>query len=201
MEPMLPDFLAAARTLTFSPPAIPVISNLTGQLAGDEIQTPEYWADHIRRTVRFSDGITALARAGVTAYIELGPDSTLTAATLDTLDDPAALVIPALRKDTPEPDTLLTALAQMHTHGIDINWAALDPQPPRPHHQLPTYPFQQHHYWHDAASMGTQGRPRWGWTAPTTRCWRRWSGSPMPRTWCSPAGCRAGRHPGSPTTW
>jgi polyene macrolide polyketide synthase len=157
MDQALPAFLDAARTVTYHPPAVPLVSNLTGQLAGDEIRTPDYWAAHIRATVRYADGVTALAAAGATAYLEIGPDATLTTATLDTLTTPPRLAVPALRKDAPEPDTLLTALAHLHANGTDINWTALYPPAPQPHHQLPTYPFQQRRHWHDIASTSAHG--------------------------------------------
>ncbi|WP_459954090.1 acyltransferase domain-containing protein, partial [Mycobacterium avium] len=57
MEPMLDGFAAAAAGIEPRPPRIPLVSNLTGQLAGPGYGTPQYWVDHVRRPVRFVDGV------------------------------------------------------------------------------------------------------------------------------------------------
>ncbi|MFJ9885519.1 acyltransferase domain-containing protein, partial [Streptomyces sp. NPDC091287] len=79
MDNILDDFRHAISHLTFHPPTIPLISNLTGLPAtADDLTTPDYWTHHIRRTVRFHPGIHHLETHGTTRYLELGPDATLT---------------------------------------------------------------------------------------------------------------------------
>src|SRR3712207_939091 len=74
MAGMLDEFFAVASTLSYRPPSIPVVSNLDGDVA-----TPEYWVRHVREAVRFVDGMKALEAAGVTTYVEVGPDAVLSA--------------------------------------------------------------------------------------------------------------------------
>ncbi|MEV7981246.1 type I polyketide synthase, partial [Streptomyces sp. NPDC086519] len=125
----------------------------TGQLADpDAIRTPAYWAHHIRATVRFADGIQALAAYGVTTYLELGPDSTLTAMARENLDsgtENQAVFVPALRRDGDEPRTLTSALARLHIAGVPVDLGALHGTTARPPlmPELPTYAFQRAHYW------------------------------------------------------
>ncbi|MDX3111021.1 SDR family NAD(P)-dependent oxidoreductase, partial [Nonomuraea angiospora] len=59
------------------------------------------------------------------------------------------------RKNHPEPDTLLTAIATTHTHNTTTtpNWHQLLPNATTT--DLPTYPFQHHHYWLEAPSTVT----------------------------------------------
>ncbi|WP_461087887.1 type I polyketide synthase, partial [Streptomyces deserti] len=157
MEPMLEEFRQVAQGLEYQAPSLPVVSNLTGRMASvDELRDPEYWVRHVREAVRFHDGIAALADFGATTIVELGPDAVLTAMAHDTLTAPEAQagLIPALRKDRPELDTFLTALAQAYVRGTAIDWTPLfAPTEARHRVDLPTYPFQHESYWLHAPAL------------------------------------------------
>ncbi|WP_462183511.1 acyltransferase domain-containing protein, partial [Frankia sp. AgKG'84/4] len=117
--PILNTFHTTAASLTYQPPTIPLISNLTGHLTTPEdLTTPDYWTRHIRHTVQYTTGITTLTSQHVTTYLELGPDTTLTTLTTQTLNpDSNPLVLPTLRPTQNPLTTLSTALATLHTHG------------------------------------------------------------------------------------
>ncbi len=153
MDPALDDFREVAAKLTYQEPTLPVVSNVTGELADTaELKDPEYWVRHIREAVRFHDGLNALTEYGVSTLLELGPDAVLTAMAHDTLTEPAAQtgLIAALRKDRPEADTFLTALAHLHVRGIGVDWTSVyAPVESRRLVDLPTYAFQRDHYWLD----------------------------------------------------
>ncbi|WP_442759728.1 SDR family NAD(P)-dependent oxidoreductase [Streptomyces longwoodensis] len=140
MEPVLDEFRQIAATLDYHPARIPVISNTTGQPA-ENLTSPDYWTQHIRRPVRFTDSLHHLTQQGVTTFLELGPDATLTALTRTTLDDTHATAV--LHKSTPEPQALHTALAALWVHGTPVTW----PHPADRHVDLPTYPFDHQHFW------------------------------------------------------
>ncbi len=96
LDPVLEDLRGIAGTLGYQPAAVPVVSTLTGTAAaGSDLRDPGYWARQARQPVRFADAVTALHRAGVTRYLEIGPDTTLTAAIQRTLSSPAAGHAPA----------------------------------------------------------------------------------------------------------
>ncbi|MFX0544541.1 amino acid adenylation domain-containing protein [Roseovarius sp. S1116L3] len=58
MEPALATFREALAKLTFNAPAIPIVSTVTGEwLTESEAVDPCYWADHMRRPVRFYDAV------------------------------------------------------------------------------------------------------------------------------------------------
>nr|WP_083976685.1 type I polyketide synthase [Kitasatospora azatica] len=146
MDPMLDQFRAIASSLTYNQPTIPLVSNLTGTLADpQDLQTPDYWVRHVRETVRYTHAITTLATEGATTFLELGPDTVLTAMTQDTLDN--ATTIPLLRANRPEPHTATRALAELHTTGTTINWSTYYAGTGATTTPLPTYAFQHQHYW------------------------------------------------------
>nr|WP_134729754.1 type I polyketide synthase [Amycolatopsis nivea] len=168
MEPMLAEFAAVARTLTYSRPEIPVVSNVSGALAGAEIATPEYWVSHVRAAVRFHDGLTALSAQGVSRFVEVGPDGVLSALARQSFD---AVVVPVLRKDRPEPQAALTALAELFVSGLVPDWAAVFAGRGAQRVDLPPYAFQRKRYWIDAranrdevtaAGLASAGHPLLG---------------------------------------
>ncbi|CAM5658297.1 hypothetical protein SLAVM298S_00002 [Streptomyces lavendulae subsp. lavendulae] len=108
----------------------------------------DFWVRHVREAVRFLDGIRALEAAGVTTYLELGPDGTLSALAHDCVTDRAAAAFaPTLRADRPEAQTLATALARAHVRGAAVDWHAHFAPARARRVDLPTYPFQRERYW------------------------------------------------------
>jgi acyl transferase domain-containing protein/acyl carrier protein len=158
MDPMLEEFRGLASSIGFEPPQIPIVSNLTGLVAGEEIATAEYWVAQARETVRFAEGIAALEASGVTRFVELGPDrvlSTMAHATLSQDTAQSALLTGTLRSRHGEIDSLLASLAETHTHGVQVNWAEFFAGRRAQPVDLPTYAFQHQRYWIEpSASTG-----------------------------------------------
>ncbi|WP_218827196.1 acyltransferase domain-containing protein, partial [Actinoplanes regularis] len=144
MDEVIPEFVAVVAGLRLSPPRIPLVSNVSGRLAGDEIRTAEYWGEQIRQAVRFHDGVITLREQGVTRFVELGPDAVLSALVQQSLET-TTVVAPTMRKGQA---TFLTALAHLHVTGRDVDWSPL--LTGGRHVDLPTYPFQQQRYWLEA---------------------------------------------------
>ncbi len=148
MEAMLADFAAVAEGLSFHPPQLPVISNVTGEPADFElIQTPGYWVRHVREAVRFADGVTTLVRQGVNTFVELGPGGELTALAKGCAGEKKVTAVPSLRGDRSEPKALLETLARVHTAGRRIDWQSVYGTWGGKPVGLPTYAFQREPYW------------------------------------------------------
>ncbi|MGW1819851.1 type I polyketide synthase, partial [Streptomyces sp. NPDC002125] len=150
MEPMLAEFRAVAESVSFGEARIPVVSNVTGEVAGSEdLRSAEYWVRHVREAVRFADGVRALSAAGVTVFLEVGPDAVLTAMAQSSAAD--AVFVPGLRRNQGEPEALVAALARLHTVGHSPDWAAFYAPTGARRVGLPTYAFQHESYWLDTA--------------------------------------------------
>ncbi len=151
MDGMLDGFAAVVESLTFGAPLIPVVSDVTGEVAdADTLGRPEYWVRHVREAVRFTDAVATLREAKVRTFVELGPDGTLSAMTRQCLgDEHDALVVPLLRRDRPEPHSLTTAVAELHVRGVAADWEAFFAGLGARRVDLPTYAFQRQRYWLD----------------------------------------------------
>ncbi|SED61580.1 type I polyketide synthase [Streptomyces sp. PAN_FS17] len=164
MDPMLEDFRTAIADLHFAQPNIPFVSETSPD-------TVDYWVHHVRDTVRFADNIRTLTDQGVTRFLEIGPDGTLTALIEQTAPQDA-LVVPSLRKNMAEEAAALTALSRLFVHGVPVDWAALFAGTgPRLPEVVPTYPFQRRRFWpepslsvKDAVALGLEpvGHPLLG---------------------------------------
>ncbi|MFF7459774.1 beta-ketoacyl synthase N-terminal-like domain-containing protein, partial [Kitasatospora sp. NPDC008115] len=159
MEPMLGEFAEVLAGVVFEAPRVPLVSNVTGAVAGAEIRTPEYWVEHVRASVRFAAGVEALRAEGVTAFLELGPDGVLAAMAKDCLiDEPGVAVAAVTRRERPEVSTLLAALGRLHVHGTGVDWAAVLGGRAGRRVDLPTYAFQRERFWLEGVGgVGVEG--------------------------------------------
>ncbi len=157
MEPMIGEFKAAARELTVNQTTIPVISNVTGQVAGDDFASADYWTQHIRAAVRFADSVRFAHSAGAGRFLEIGPGGGLTSSIEESLAEAEIVSVPLLRKDRPEPTSLITGLAQGFVSGLGVDWRAV--LPGAGFVELPTYAFERRRFWlsADGAAVDAAG--------------------------------------------
>ncbi|WP_290062483.1 type I polyketide synthase, partial [Amycolatopsis solani] len=127
MDGMLDAFREVAESVTFHPARIPL------SVDGDPA-TAGFWVGHVRETVRFADTVARLADAGVTTFVELGPDGVLTAMGRDCLPDGDFL--PSLRSDRDDVEAVYPVLAVLGTPAVTTSTV-----------DLPTYPFERQRFW------------------------------------------------------
>ncbi len=142
MEPMLEQLRTVAERLTYRPARIPVVSTLTGLTGG--LDSADYWVRQAREPVALARALhTLTGERAANQMVELGPDATLTALAKPTVPDDTVL-LSTLRRDRPEPGTLIEMAARLYVAGRSARWAGILPGRAV---ALPTYPFQRKRYW------------------------------------------------------
>jgi acyl transferase domain-containing protein/acyl-CoA synthetase (AMP-forming)/AMP-acid ligase II/NAD(P)-dependent dehydrogenase (short-subunit alcohol dehydrogenase family)/acyl carrier protein len=149
IESMLPAFERIAKEVTFSPPQINLISNLTGELATADITTPAYWCRHIRQPVKFAASMETLYQQSCDVFVEIGPKPTLLGMGHQCLPENVAVWLPSLRQGKNDWQPLLQSLGELYVRGATIDWSGFDHDYQRRRVRLPTYPFQRKRYWLD----------------------------------------------------
>ncbi|WP_432045126.1 SDR family NAD(P)-dependent oxidoreductase [Streptomyces asiaticus] len=156
LDGMLDEFRTVAEGIGYRAPAVPLVSNLTGKVASDEeLCSPEYWVRHVRGCVRFADGVRSAEADGVTAILELGPDSTAAGMAEDSVSDPGStVVVSALRRQRDEVSALTGALAELSVRGVTVAWSSVLAGRGGGRVDLPTYAFQRERYWPAQTAAG-----------------------------------------------
>jgi acyl transferase domain-containing protein len=152
MDPILPAFAERVGRVARSAPRIPFVSNVTGTwITGEEAQDPEYWARHLRRAVRFSEGVRCLREEGNPVLLEVGPGNTLASFVRQHGDDaePAAVAssLRHPREEGADRAFLLGALGRLWLAGAPVDWALVNARSRRRRVPLPTYPFERERFW------------------------------------------------------
>jgi acyl transferase domain-containing protein/thioesterase domain-containing protein len=158
LDVILPRWEAFLRSITLSPPSIPIISNRSGKwLSAEEATDPLYWVGHLRSAVKFADGLATLSADPRRIYIEVGPGRALSslAKAQGTID--ANQVINSLPHANEQCDDrlhFLCALGRAYVAGLPVDasrfWGGGVPNKVT----LPTYAFQHRRYFIDQ-SAGT----------------------------------------------
>ncbi|MEV0446842.1 SDR family NAD(P)-dependent oxidoreductase [Streptomyces sp. NPDC050600] len=160
MDPMLDELRAVAEKLTFHPPALPLVSTVTGEpVTAETLSSPAYWAEQVRRPVRFHDAVRRLADDGARTLLDAGPDGSL-AGLVAGWGDPSLAAVAALRRDRPEADALADALGRLHVRGVPVDWETYFAGTGARRIDLPTSAFRPERYWlpTDAENRGGEGR-------------------------------------------
>jgi non-ribosomal peptide synthase protein (TIGR01720 family) len=171
MDPILEPFADEVGRVRLNPPSIPYLSNVTGGwIRDDETTDPNYWAKHLRQTVRFANGAQELVKEPDWVLLEVGPGKTLMTITRWHPERAAGQVVltslpPAPQvEDAAERDSdarfLLTTLGRLWIAGVDVDWAGYYAHEERLRVPLPTYPFERQRYWIEAQPQSYGGFSR-----------------------------------------
>ncbi|MHC8560735.1 acyltransferase domain-containing protein [Streptomyces albidoflavus] len=87
MDAMLQDFERVARSVSYAPPKLPLVSNLTGDAVTDaQVCDPGYWVRHVREAVRLATACTPSPAAAPPATSNSAPTESCAAFAQETLD-------------------------------------------------------------------------------------------------------------------
>jgi acyl transferase domain-containing protein/acyl carrier protein len=162
MDGAIEPFIECLRGITFNPPQLPFISNVTGTwITAAAATDPLYWAQHLRQPVQFSAGIAELLTNPDAIFLEVGAGRTLGTLTKQQAPVRAASALPnrTILSSLPHPqdkssdlELMLKSLGQLWLSGVDIDWQSFYADRECQRVPLPTYPFDRQRYWIDAPS-------------------------------------------------
>ncbi|MEM1254708.1 MAG: SDR family NAD(P)-dependent oxidoreductase [Cyanobacteria bacterium P01_H01_bin.21] len=156
MDPILEPFRQHCQQIKWQSPQIPYISNLTGTwITNEQAVDPNYWVQHLRQPVRFSEGIHQLYAelSEKAVLLEVGPSRNLSSLAKRHPARTQQQVLASLRhpqEQASEVATVFSALGQLWLGGVPIDWPAVYSEERRYRVPLPTYPFEHQRYWLDA---------------------------------------------------
>ncbi len=150
MEPMLEQFAEEIADVTFHPPGIPFVSNLTGNFVSEHEIDHNYWLRHIRSPVQFVDSIATLCKKGYLHFLEAGGQDQLKVLTsrMIPVNGRAYASLPNPRKNPDQIGHLAGTMAELYSRGFIADWGMyyMD-KPVRRVVSFPNYPFQRQEFW------------------------------------------------------
>ncbi|MGC0423496.1 SDR family NAD(P)-dependent oxidoreductase [Embleya sp. AB8] len=187
MTEVFDEFRAALADITFRPPEIPLISNVTGALAKfAELGRADYWVRHIGEPVLFMSGVRAVEQRGRHAFVEIGPSTALTALAKRSVTAEEHRWAASVRRRDPRGDTALRGLAELYTAGIAVDWRGVHAGRRSTRIPLPTYAFERKRYW-----LPVTGPTGAGASGPAQGAgWHPLLGRPVPALEGDPEGTR-----------
>jgi len=162
MEPTMDAWRGVLNTVVLRAPTIPFVSNLSGSfISAEEATDTEYWVKHLRRTVRFADGLDLLVSPQTPLkqqrhLIEVGPGQVLSMIAKRRSHRSPHTVMSVLARSAAQDDAraLLQCIGQLWLHGVPIDWSGYHAAESRRRVPLPTYPFERQRFWVEPTQHG-----------------------------------------------
>lgn len=156
VDPILEKFKAAAASVVFNKPEVPVLSPLTGEIIRDAgIIGPDYLARHARETVNFwsalDTGKDEKAFDEKTAWVEIGAHPVCSGMVKSSLGAWIPTTAGSLRRNEDPWKTLTNSISTLYLCGVAFDWNEFHRQFNEAQEllELPTYSFDAKKYWLD----------------------------------------------------
>ncbi|MBD2208301.1 aminotransferase class III-fold pyridoxal phosphate-dependent enzyme [Nostoc linckia FACHB-104] len=154
MDSIVAPFAEVVGQVKLSAPQIPFVSTVTATwITAEQATDPMYWANHLRQTVRFAEGVQTLWEQPERVLLEVGPRATTaTLARQQAKDIKQQIAIASLTdnaENNAEWTALLKAVGQLWLAGVTVDWSNFYQDETRQRIPLPTYPFERQRFWID----------------------------------------------------
>lgn len=156
MEPAFEPLVKEISRIKLSPPKIPYISNVTGKwITHSQATDPTYWASHMRKAVRFEEGVCELLKTPDRIFLEIGPGHSLGSflqqhpLSRKCEDLVAVASLPHSYERQADEAFLMATLGKLWLAGVELNFKQFYSGESRRKIALPTYPFERKKYWID----------------------------------------------------
>ena len=148
LDPAVDPFRQAVRSAKAGRPRIPIITNVTGTwLDDDEAGSDKHWANQLRHTVRFTDGLDTLLAEDNLLLLEVGAERVLSELAMrHPRYRPEIKALSTLRRPRQgEIDEMefFETIGAIWEAGNTIDWQAMYQDEKRRRVSLPGYPFER----------------------------------------------------------
>nr|WP_035796300.1 type I polyketide synthase [Kitasatospora mediocidica] len=145
------ECLAPVRPMTAK---VPFLSTVTGEwVKGPELDAG-YWFANLRSTVELEGAVRRLVSEGFGLFVETSAHPVLTMAVQETAEamDREVAAIGTLRRGEGGLERLWTSVGEAWVRGVSVDWPAAFAGTGSRQVALPTYAFQNQHYWLEAGT-------------------------------------------------
>ncbi len=158
VEPLREELLEAIAGIAPRSGDVPFYSTVTGERLDTAALDEQYWYRNMREPVQFERAIGNILEDAPGALVEISPHPVLTVgmqrivqarevSELESSIRGAPAALGTLRRGLDDAERFVVALAELWTHGGDVNWEAVLGSDGRRRVALPTYAFQRERHW------------------------------------------------------
>ncbi|WP_328786491.1 type I polyketide synthase [Streptomyces sp. NBC_00273] len=138
---------------------VPFLSTVTGEwVSGTELDAG-YWFRNLRQTVELEQATRTLLEQGFGVFIESSPHPVLTVGMQETVEDAGreAAILGSLRRNEGGLERFWLSLGEAYVRGVAVDWDAVFADTGAQRLDLPTYAFQQEHFWLESGTAPDAG--------------------------------------------
>jgi len=148
MDPILEEFSQVVEKIQLNPPCIDIISS-TPDYSCSDLNTSEYWVQHLRKEVCFHDAVKQSIHDS-DIMLEVGPGAALCSFVQSSMSNENTLAISSManaKYADKEQSIFLNSLGQLWCMGIEVEFKKIGIGTEGKAFGLPTYEFSKQEYW------------------------------------------------------
>jgi len=151
MDAMLNEFRKTIESIELHIPKTSVLSTVTGVfLTDNEATSVDYWVQHVRRSVRFSDAVQTMMQSTASVFLEVGPGQSLESAVKrhfkQEVEHSVCGTMHQNNGEINENVHIIGALGMLWSFGIDADYELLFKEDKVGRIPMPLYAFDRKRY-------------------------------------------------------